>query len=111
MTNVTHLSLAFISNGQLSYASQLKIGINRKLIMSYKCPICQGEFNQIWRCRDCGVIICDSCSKGGNSSIMEKIIRIIVGILTLSLSEVILAAYRKKKQHCPNCHSKKLIKI
>jgi DNA-directed RNA polymerase subunit RPC12/RpoP len=68
------------------------------------------EFNQVWRCRECGIIICDSCSKGGNL-IRKKHIRIGVGILTLGISEVVLAVYRKMKQHCTNCGSQNLIKI
>ena len=67
------------------------------LIMSYK------ECNQVFRCKDCGMIICESNSKSGNSTLL-------IGILTLGLSEVVRAAYRKITRRCPNCNSKNLIK-
>jgi DNA-directed RNA polymerase subunit RPC12/RpoP len=67
------------------------------LIMSYK------ECNQVFRCKDCGMIICESNSKSGNSTLL-------IGILTLGLSEIVRAIYHKITRHCPNCNSKNLIK-
>jgi predicted RNA-binding Zn-ribbon protein involved in translation (DUF1610 family) len=79
--------------------------------MSYQCPSCDGEFSHVWRCRECGMIVCDACSKGGQSSTLGKLVRIFIGILTLAISEVARAGYRKIKQRCPNCGSTDLIKI
>jgi DNA-directed RNA polymerase subunit RPC12/RpoP len=61
------------------------------------------EHTQVFRCKDCGMIICDSNSKSSNSTVL-------IGILTLGISEIVRIGYRKITRRCPNCHSKNLIK-
>ncbi|HAO21263.1 MAG: hypothetical protein BWK80_49905 [Desulfobacteraceae bacterium IS3] len=79
--------------------------------MAYQCSFCGNEFKDIWRCRDCGFMVCDNCSKGGKSGLAGKIGRAYVAVATSGLSEVARAGYRKIKQHCPSCEGKDLIKI
>jgi len=79
--------------------------------MSYQCSFCGSEFSQVWRCRECGTMICDSCSKGGKSGTLGKLARAYVGLSTLGASEVVRSGYRKIKQHCPSCESSDLIRI
>jgi len=79
--------------------------------MVYQYSFCGGEFKVLWRCRDCGYMVCDDCSKGGKSGLLGKVVRGYVGLSTLGLTEVARAGYRKAKQHCPSCESKDLIKI
>lgn len=58
--------------------------------MSYK------ECTQIFRCKDCGMIICEN--KSSNSNLLKIIL---IGILTLGISEIVRAVYHKITRHCP----------
>jgi len=77
----------------------------------YVCSFCGGQFKQVWRCRNCGTVVCDTCSKGGKSSMLGKLTRAYVGVSTLGLSEATRSGYRKIKQKCPSCDGKDLIII
>lgn len=68
------------------------------LIMSYK------EFTQVFRCKNCGMIVYDSSTKISKYSLFK---RILIGILTLAISEIYC---KQNRLSCPNCHNKNLIK-
>lgn len=70
---------------------------NYYYLMSYK------EYTQVFRCKDCGMVIYESNSKSSNSTLL-------IGILTLGLSKIVRAVYRRITQRCPNCDSRNLIK-
>lgn len=77
----------------------------------YKCSFCGREEKSIWRCRDCGTMVCDSCSKGGRSSKLGAATRAFAGYVTVGASEAARALYRKANQHCPSCESDDLIRL
>lgn len=62
---------------------------------------------QVFRCKDCGMIICENKFKSSNLTLLKIIL---IGIITLGLSEIVRAVYHKITRHCPNCNSKNLIK-
>jgi hypothetical protein len=79
--------------------------------MAYRYSFCGNDFKDIRRCRDCGMMVCDNCSKGGKSGLLGKVVRGYVGVSTLGLSELAREGYRKVKQFCPSCEGKDLIRI
>lgn len=79
--------------------------------MLYRCSFCGADEDSAWRCSDCGMIVCDSCSKGGKSGLTGKLARVYFGVASAGLTEVARAGYRKKKQKCPRCDGKSLIRI
>jgi hypothetical protein len=77
--------------------------------MLYRCSFCAGSFEKIWRCKDCGMFICDNCSKGGKSTDLQVAGRILAGFATYGASELIRAGYRQKNQKCTQCDGSNLI--
>lgn len=79
--------------------------------MSYRCTFCADVKNHVWRCSDCGMLVCDSCSKGGKSTAAGIAGRAVAGYITAGLSEVVRATARKIGQHCPRCKGDNLIRV
>lgn len=79
--------------------------------MAYKCSFCGQNYDEAWRCKDCGMIICDSCSKGGKSGALGGTARVVAGLYTAGLSEVARAGYRKLNQKCLKCNGDNLVLI
>ena len=77
----------------------------------YKCSFCGREEKSIWRCRDCGTMVCDSCSKGGRSSKLGIAARAMAGYVSAGATEAARALYRKANQHCPSCEGTDLIRL
>jgi len=77
----------------------------------YQCGFCGDESNSLWRCRDCGDMVCDACSKGGKSSKLGVAGRVVAGYVSVGATEALRSGYRKVNQHCPSCESKDLIRI
>jgi hypothetical protein len=75
------------------------------------CDICDLDLDHGWWCRNCGTRFCDVCSKGGRSSSMGVAVRIIAGVVTYGVSEIVRYGYRKANQKCPNCEETDLIRI
>ena len=79
--------------------------------MSYRCTFCANTKKHVYRCSDCGMLVCSSCAKGGTSSAMGVAGRTVAGYLSAGATEMARAAYRRAKQHCPRCDGKDLIRV
>jgi hypothetical protein len=79
--------------------------------MKYRCTFCARVFSHLLRCETCGILVCDSCTKGGRSSNLGVAARAAAGYLTAGLSEVARLGYRKLKQHCPSCGDDQLTRV
>ena len=77
----------------------------------YECGFCGKDFKGVWRCSGCGMLTCDTCSKGGQSTGAGGAGRAVAGLYTLGITELARSAYRKAKQHCLNCGGKSLVKV
>jgi len=79
--------------------------------MNYRCGFCGQVISTAVRCKDCGCIFCEPCTKGGKSSTAGAVSRAVFGVLTYGASEVLRAGYRKAVQKCPACEGKALVRI
>jgi hypothetical protein len=79
--------------------------------VKYQCTFCADVKSHAWRCTDCGMLVCDSCSKGGKSTAAGIAGRAVVGYATAGLSEIARLGFRKINQHCPGCGGDDLIRI
>ena len=77
----------------------------------YRCSFCGRDESSIWRCRDCGTMVCDACSKGGRSSKLGIATRAVAGYVSAGATGAARALYRKANQHCPSCEGKDLIRL
>lgn len=79
--------------------------------MKYQCTFCAKVHGSAWRCRSCGMLTCDACSKGGKSSALGIAGRAAAGYMTMGLSELARMGYRKANQECPGCGGDSLIRV
>ena len=79
--------------------------------MKYQCSFCAKIKGSGWRCSDCGILLCNDCSKGGRSGAVGMAGRILAGVATYGASEVARAGYRKVRQKCVSCHGTNLIRL
>ena len=79
--------------------------------MNYQCSFCGQIVSTALRCKDCGYVFCEPCTKGGKSSTAGVVGRTLLGVLTYGASEVARAGYRKIGQKCPTCDGKELVRI
>jgi hypothetical protein len=79
--------------------------------MNYQCSFCAQIVSTALRCKRCGYIACEPCTKGGKSSTAGGITRAVFGVLTYGISEAVRAGYRSVIQKCPACEGKDLVLI
>ncbi len=79
--------------------------------MKYQCTFCANVKKHVYRCSSCGILVCNSCAKGGKSSAVGAAGRAVAGYMSAGLTEVARAGYRRATQHCPRCDSKDLIRV
>ena len=76
---------------------------------AYECVQCGNVFDNVWCCKECGALMCDSCSKGGKSTSTGVGARVLSAWYTLGVSEVVRAGYRASRKRCPQCSSTDLV--
>jgi hypothetical protein len=79
--------------------------------VSRHCDTCRRSFGYGWRCKQCELVCCDPCTKGGRSTTAGKLMRGALGIVTYGASEVVRAINRSNNQACPRCGGKDFMRI
>ncbi len=79
--------------------------------MTRECTFCGRIFDHLFRCSDCGMLVCDDCSDGWMFSPPGRLTRGAVAHMSSGGAEITGDGYSGANQSCPNCDGRQLISV